>query len=308
MTLVVERTDEVHPITGRSIFHYSQETPDPNKPLVFTGAAKGTYRLADGRSYNVADDYVECDSYAHAGELSHLIGLDYELNQHPLAKVRGTKAAHPGEVDYDPVSDEYHHVCDWHCGSLARTPEQHLAEWATRLASLEAAGHAVAAEEDGRTADERKQDLVTRLTRQYARHAALKPVNDGRGGATMANAGAAAENGALNGIFGTGSTNTGPDMALHVSTGPSTTGANENANSGSYARQAVSWNSASAGSATNSNTQTFATGGTIAVTYIGLWSSATYAGGTYSIGAALNSSVTAVAIVVASGAAAFTAS
>jgi hypothetical protein len=123
----------------------------------------------------------------------------------------------------------------------------------------------------------------------------------------MALASSAAENAALNGIAGVGSTNTVPDMSLHTAT-PGTTGASENANSGSYARQAVSWNVASGGSMTNSNTQTFTTAGSVAVSYIGTWSSATYAGGTYAIGAALNSSVTATSIVIASGAASFSAS
>jgi hypothetical protein len=117
----------------------------------------------------------------------------------------------------------------------------------------------------------------------------------------MALASAAAENAALNGLAGVGSTNTMPFVALHTAS-PSTTGANENANAGSYARQACSWNAASGGTMTNSTALTFSTLGTIAVTHIGTWSIVTYAGGTYSIGAALGSSVTAASITIASGA------
>lgn len=117
----------------------------------------------------------------------------------------------------------------------------------------------------------------------------------------MARASAAAENAALNGLDGTGSTNVIPYVSLHTGD-PGTTGASENANSGSYARQACSWNAASGGTKTNSSALTFATLGTVAVSYFGTWSSATYGAGTYAIGGALNSSVTAASITVAAGA------
>jgi hypothetical protein len=118
----------------------------------------------------------------------------------------------------------------------------------------------------------------------------------------MALASAAAENASLNGLDGTGSTNVIPYVSLHVSTGPSTTGANENANAGSYARQACSWNAASGGSKTNSTSLTFSTAGSVAVTYFGTWSVVTYGSGNYAIGGALASSVTAASITIASGA------
>ena len=57
----------------------------------------------------------------------------------------------------------------------------------------------------------------------------------------MALASTLTENAALNGIAGVGSTNQIPYVALHVSTGPGTTGTNENANAGSYARQERYW-------------------------------------------------------------------
>lgn len=117
----------------------------------------------------------------------------------------------------------------------------------------------------------------------------------------MARASAAAENAALNGLDGTGSTNVIPDVSLHTAD-PGTTGASENANTGSYARQACSWNAASAGSKTNSSSLTFATAGSVAVAYFGTWSSATYGAGNYAIGGALTSSVTATSITIAAGA------
>lgn len=116
----------------------------------------------------------------------------------------------------------------------------------------------------------------------------------------MALASAAAENAALNGLDGTGSTNVIPFVSAHSAT-PGTTGASENANSGSYARQACSWNAASGGTKTNSSSLTFSTGGTVPVTHFGTWSSGTYAAGTYAIGGAFNSSVTAATITVAAG-------
>ena len=117
----------------------------------------------------------------------------------------------------------------------------------------------------------------------------------------MALAGTAATNAALNGLDGTGSTNVIPNVSLHTAS-PSTTGANENANTGSYARQACSWNAASGGSKTNSSSLTFSTAGSTAVTHFGTWSSATYGAGNYAIGGALASSVTATSITIAAGA------
>lgn len=117
----------------------------------------------------------------------------------------------------------------------------------------------------------------------------------------MALASTAAANAALNGIAGVGNTNTITHVSLHTAT-PGTTGASENANSGSYARQACSWNAASGGSMTNSSALTFSTLGSVAVSYIGTWNSGTYGAGTYSIGAALGSPVTAASITIAAGA------
>ena len=109
-------------------------------------------------------------------------------------------------------------------------------------------------------------------------------------------------NQALNALDASGSpTNLASHVALHTAT-TSTTGASENANSGSYARQACTWNAASSGSKTNSSALTFTTAGSVAVTHFGTWSSGTYAGGSFGIGGALSSSVTAVTITVASGA------
>jgi hypothetical protein len=123
----------------------------------------------------------------------------------------------------------------------------------------------------------------------------------------MALASSAATNAALNGIAGVGNTNTITHVSLHTST-PGTTGAAENADTGSYARQACSWNTASGGSMTNSTALTFSTLGSVAVTHIGTWNNATYAAGTYSIGAALSANVTAASITIAAGAISLSAS
>lgn len=114
-------------------------------------------------------------------------------------------------------------------------------------------------------------------------------------------ASAAAANAALNGLDGTGASNTMTHVSLHTAS-PSTTGANENANTGSYARQACSWNAAASSAKTNSTALTFSTLGSVAVTHFGTWNSGTYGGGAYSIGGALSASVTAASITIAAGA------
>jgi hypothetical protein len=121
----------------------------------------------------------------------------------------------------------------------------------------------------------------------------------------MALASAAAENAALNGLAGVGSTNVIPYVALHTAT-PGTTGTSENPSTGGYIRQACSWNAASAGAMTNSTALTFSTAGSTAVTNIGTWSASTV--GTYALGGTLTSSVTAASITIASGAISLSAS
>lgn len=115
----------------------------------------------------------------------------------------------------------------------------------------------------------------------------------------MARASVTAENASLNGLDGTGATNTIPDVALHTAD-PGTTGATENSATGGYARQGCTWNAAASGSKTNSSSLSFSTGGTVAVSYFGTWSALT--AGTYAIGGALASPVTAATITIAPGA------
>lgn len=123
----------------------------------------------------------------------------------------------------------------------------------------------------------------------------------------MALASVNAANQALNGLDASGTpTNLMGFVSLHVAS-PGTpalnaAGANENANAGSYARQACSWNAPSASSKTNSSTLAFTTLGTVAVTHFGTSSVSTYNTGPFGIGGALTSSVTAVNITVAPGA------
>jgi hypothetical protein len=105
----------------------------------------------------------------------------------------------------------------------------------------------------------------------------------------MALASTTAENQALNALDATGTpTNVAAYVSLHTAS-PSTTGANENAATGGYTRQACSWNAASGGSKT-------------AVTHFGTNSASGTSGGTYGIGGALASSVTATTITIAAGA------
>lgn len=126
----------------------------------------------------------------------------------------------------------------------------------------------------------------------------------------MARASSTAENNALAGIFAASAPTasaTSNWVTLHTAD-PGTTGASENANSGSYARIQYSAGTPSSGSISNTGAMTFTTGGTVAVTHVGTFTSATYGAGTYNIGAALASPVTAVTITFAVAAVAFSAS
>jgi hypothetical protein len=109
-------------------------------------------------------------------------------------------------------------------------------------------------------------------------------------------------NQALDSVTG-GTTNCAAYVSLH-SADPSTTGGSE-MSGGGYARQACSWNAASARSKTNSSTLAFTTTGGTPVTWAGTFSAVT--AGTFGIGLQLTSSVTAVNISVAPGALSMTA-
>lgn len=115
----------------------------------------------------------------------------------------------------------------------------------------------------------------------------------------MALASVTAANQSLNALDASGTpTNLMAYVSLHTAT-PSTTGASENSGGG-YARQACTWNAASSSSKTNSSALTFTTAGSTAITHFGTFSAVS--AGTYGIGGALSSSVTAVTITVAAGA------
>lgn len=76
-------------------------------------------------------------------------------------------------------------------------------------------------------------------------------------------------------------------VSLHTAD-PGTTGASE-VTGGTYARVAVTWNSPSGGSVTNSNALTINLPASTTATYFGVWSAST--SGTYYIGGALSPSV-----------------
>lgn len=117
----------------------------------------------------------------------------------------------------------------------------------------------------------------------------------------MALASATAANQALDGLTG-GATNLLAYVQLH-SASPGTTGANE---LGSTTRQACTWNAAASSAKTNSSALTFTTPGSTAATHFGGFSAVS--AGTYGMGGALASSVTATTITVAAGALSLSAS
>ncbi len=121
----------------------------------------------------------------------------------------------------------------------------------------------------------------------------------------MALASITAVNQLLNGFDGSGSpVNLMAATALHTAS-PGTAGANENASTGGYARQATAWNAASSGSKTNSGSLVFGTAGTTPVTHVGEWTSTSYGAGTYGCGCQMTFSVTSPTITVSPGAIAY---
>lgn len=86
-------------------------------------------------------------------------------------------------------------------------------------------------------------------------------------------------------------------LSLHSAT-PGTTGASELAGGG-YARQAIVFGAASGGVIASNATITVPNAGTVAATYVGIWSAVT--AGTYIGGLLMGSAVTAASIQFASG-------
>jgi len=97
-------------------------------------------------------------------------------------------------------------------------------------------------------------------------------------------------------------------VSLHTGD-PSTTGANE-VTGGSYARVAVTWNSPSSGSVTQSNALSINLPASTTASYFGVWSASS--SGTYYIGGALSPSITtgtsAGVVTIAAGSLSFSAS
>lgn len=115
----------------------------------------------------------------------------------------------------------------------------------------------------------------------------------------MALLGSAAANAAMNAVLVASTT-------YHATThtaSPGTTGVNEAASPG---RGSFTVAAASGGAVSNVATITMTNSGAVAQTHVGVFTAST--GGTYQIGAALSSSVTAATITIAAGGLTFTAS
>lgn len=117
----------------------------------------------------------------------------------------------------------------------------------------------------------------------------------------MARLPAAGENTAGNAVLAAGTTYY---LSLH-SADPGTTGASE-FTGGGYVRQAYVPATWAAGATSNNAAIAVPNAGSTAATHIGIWTAST--AGTYIIGAALTSSVTAASITFASAAASFSVS
>lgn len=86
---------------GSPRFHYQS---DGSAPVVITGPISGTVTTSDGTRYDVTDDVIEVESHAHAGEVSHAIGVRHETE------------IHPDHLDGEP----FVHECTDPCGGLKR--------------------------------------------------------------------------------------------------------------------------------------------------------------------------------------------
>jgi hypothetical protein len=106
---------------------------------------------------------------------------------------------------------------------------------------------------------------------------------------------AASENTAGNAVLFAGTTYY---LSLH-SADPGTTGASE-LTGGGYVRQAVTFATWASGASSNTASAAVPNAGTTAATHFGLWTAST--SGTYLIGGALASSVTAASVTFAAGA------
>jgi hypothetical protein len=129
--------------------NYRQEPLDPDKPVVMTGPVRGPVKLVDGTVYDVSDDYIEVASVAHAGELSHHIGIRHEVEGHPVHKPRDFTPTAEDPLPYNPLVDEFHHACTEHCDAgpqLSRTPAEVEDAFKARLHAL-GYGHLVGTEE-----------------------------------------------------------------------------------------------------------------------------------------------------------------
>ena len=146
---------------GRPVYNYRQDPLDPTKPVVFTGPIKGDVQLTDGTVYNVSDDWIETASAEHFGELSHHIGIRHEQDGHPDHKPRGFTGTADDPEPYNPLVDEFHHVCTSHCGPVARTADEQADQFAQRLQDL-GHGHLVGTDDHA--------DVVARLAAAHERH------------------------------------------------------------------------------------------------------------------------------------------
>jgi hypothetical protein len=84
---------------GTPSFHYQTDGH-----AVWTGPAYGPVTTSDGTVYDVSEPVIEVASPAHAGEVSHLIGVMHEEHGHP---------------DHAP-GQPFVHECSDHCGALKR--------------------------------------------------------------------------------------------------------------------------------------------------------------------------------------------
>lgn len=136
---------------------FAYVSDDPSCHALLTGPVFGSVSAADGTSYNVSQDWVEVKN-EHVGEVMHQIGLKHEGNGNPHGRSQSDPA-------YNPIEDEFVHICNAACGSLRRSADEIAAAFNARLAQV-GQDHIVGTEDHG--------NKLAHIQREVAMHTAFE--------------------------------------------------------------------------------------------------------------------------------------
>lgn len=104
---------------------WTVDSDQENPHLLFTGQhASGRLTTSDGTEYDVTEPYVEIQQTQHAGELSHLIGVQHEQNQFACFASEPVYGPHPLTQEPDHLIAAPHECTD-DCGAFKVTQPVH---------------------------------------------------------------------------------------------------------------------------------------------------------------------------------------